>query len=124
MDLGRDKQGCEAHYSNEEQRASMLPGAGEPPARSRWQSRRCRLLTGVSAVEKLYTNSLQPTRRFSFPQLSVKLLQLTTLLLQITGQFLTDLLFAYFLLKVWSVNANIVQVTQNICFCIWSLIFI
>lgn len=47
MDLGRDKQGCEAHYSNEEQRASMLPGAGEPPARSRWQSRRCRLLTGV-----------------------------------------------------------------------------
>ncbi|XP_078255637.1 ectonucleotide pyrophosphatase/phosphodiesterase family member 3-like isoform X1 [Rhinoraja longicauda] len=50
MDLGRDKQGCEAYFSNEEQRASMMPGAGEPPARSRWQSRRCRLITAVLLV--------------------------------------------------------------------------
>ncbi|XP_078398216.1 venom phosphodiesterase 2-like [Cetorhinus maximus] len=37
MDLEEGRQGYEAHYSNEEQRASMLPPISEPPARNRTQ---------------------------------------------------------------------------------------
>ncbi|XP_067881136.1 venom phosphodiesterase 2-like isoform X2 [Heterodontus francisci] len=49
MDLERGKQGYEAHYSNEEQQASMLPSAAEPAGegRRRQHSSKCRVITAV-----------------------------------------------------------------------------
>ncbi|XP_051880265.1 venom phosphodiesterase 2-like [Pristis pectinata] len=47
MDVEGAKLGCEASFSSEQQRESMLHADAEPPAKSRRHSRRCRVLIAV-----------------------------------------------------------------------------